>query len=706
MSTKITATVVALLFAGCLGPFVWVRTPPAYSPALHPARPIRVGINQSPPYSSIGSSGLYSGLSVDLFRTIAQRKGLNIEFVLAPEGPDAALAKRKVDVWPLLTDTPSRRGKVFISKPYLRGHYGSLTLEDAPFQKLPDLAGNTVAFPDTPMTRYVIGRYGGPIAFRPYASAQLALADVCTGKAQALIANTRNLQQLMLDRPAACKASVFRTLPMDYSDYSMGVGVAPENAALASAFRQEIDELALDDTIAGLFAKWLLAPPDEMRQLNAIARARTNTQALIAGITFLLATIILVFAQNHSLRRTRNELDEAILRANAASAAKSAFLANMSHEIRTPMNGVVGMADALLSEGLNPQQRECASIIRSSGHALLRLINDILDFSKIEAGKLALVHTAFSLRKLGESVMSSFAGEAAGRGIGLDLECDESADVMCRGDQDRLRQILQNLVGNAVKFTSAGVVRLSVRASDSAGDLCVRYDIFDSGVGIGPDQLDKLFQPFSQVDGSTTRRFGGTGLGLVISRRLVEVMGGEIGYTPNVPHGSRFWFTIRLDRCSASEAASPVVEAACETSPLGLRVLVAEDNKVNQMVAGKLLQRLHCRCDFASDGAEAVRMSDETGYDVILMDCHMPHMDGLAATAAIRVAGGKQPIIAMTASTLAEDRAACIAAGMDAYVSKPVTLEELESVLRPFAKRLTQPSCAPQSSAPECTTTG
>jgi CheY-like chemotaxis protein len=389
---------------------------------------------------------------------------------------------------------------------------------------------------------------------------------------------------------------------------------------------------------------------------------------------------------------------------DSAVLARDAFLAAMSHELRTPMVGVLGFANLLADTPLDHWQREFVHAIEQCGQELLATIDHVLLASALEAGAVHLDRRPFALRPTLEETLSRFAPKAAGKRLGLTLEVAPDVPGRIVGDAAQLAAVVGHLIDNAIKFTDAGSVRLTVGSASDGGrwQLCV--SVRDTGIGVAPQLRGALFRAFAQADGSSTRRHGGMGLGLAICRRLIELMGGTIGVDGAAGEGSRFWFSV------PAEVAAPVgtVEGTVDAPPRAslrpephavapeaagdaeeVRVLVVDDQPVNQKVARHVLERLGCRVDLAVDGVQAVERAVEARYDLILMDCHMPGMDGFEATREIRrreprIGHGRTPIVALTASAPEAARDPCYAAGMDAFLSKPVEPEALGSVLRRF----------------------
>jgi signal transduction histidine kinase len=486
------------------------------------------------------------------------------------------------------------------------------------------------------------------------------------------------------------------------SPVTLSLGLVPMMAVIVCDRRSAAIAWAL--TCAVLFwlfvaGRWGWVPPmvdSEAEHLDSLWMwNQLCFQVLSVSVAGLLHSVA-----NHmfqELAATNAQLDAALRDARTAQAeaevahraaermaqVRGEFLANMSHEVRTPMNGVLGMADLLLATPLTPEQQGYTWTITQAARSLVTVLDDVLDFSKLEAGKIRLESVSFSLRDVVDGVVSLLGHDAAGKGFDVHADVAASVPALVTGDPTRVRQILYNLVGNAIKFTETGGVTVRVGWSDGVAQV----EVEDTGIGIAGTKLGTIFEAFTQADASTTRRYGGTGLGLTISRSLARAMGGDLAVRSAVGAGSCFTATLALPR---AEAPAPVAAAFDAGGRLeGLRVLVAEDNAVNQLVVQRMLEKLGHQPYLVEDGAVAVEAWSKGAYDIVLMDWQMPRLDGLEATRRIRDAeratGRRTSILAMTANVLEGDREACLAAGMDDLLGKPVTLARLEEALQRWA---------------------
>lgn len=440
--------------------------------------------------------------------------------------------------------------------------------------------------------------------------------------------------------------------------------------------QQEYVLLTLPPGIILVLLSWFFS-------MRSIKRWRTESEKTRARLS----------RTNLKMEAVARDLEESLTKAEAANKAKSDFLSNMSHELRTPMNGVLGMASLLADTPLNDEQKELVSTINSSGESLLMLLNDILDFSKIEAGALVLEHIAFNFTDALQKTTSLLRPQATKKGIALRQDCEPNIPPNIWGDPGRIRQIILNLLGNAIKFTERGYVRLNARLQETDYGDWLHVTVEDTGMGIAPDKLETIFEKFTQADSTITRKYGGTGLGLSITKQLVGLMGGKIGVESTEGKGSSFWFAIpckpaeasdvgaqsedRKIRCQATENLMPIENA---------KVLLVEDYPVNLVFAEKLLRKFgFTHIDTAENGARAIEKYGANSYDMIFMDCQMPELDGYQTTQKLRQleegTPKHTPIVAMTANAMMGDRERCLKAGMDDYLSKPLRAEHVKKIL-------------------------
>jgi signal transduction histidine kinase/ActR/RegA family two-component response regulator len=642
------------------------------------AQPVlRMGYEHSPPAQLVDKTGQISGPVYEVLSKAAELRKIRLEWIYCPEGPDRALKSAKVDLWPLLADIPERRAAISVTQPYFRSRFWLIAREESGIRTIGDIQGRQVLRQPGVLAEMLAKRYlhGARIEEGPSLTRNMEL--VCRGEVEAVLVAQGTGDHILL-RDKGCDVGRMHViaLPGVQLDFGIGAKRGDRRAELAAAtLKQALVELFDDGQMAGIWLRWGLIVT-ETRMLADFLSAQRYNRLLLSLSALLLLALAVALWQTLRWRRARAA-------AEAAAEAKQSFLANMSHEIRTPMNGVLGLAGLLEDSGLPAEQRQQARIIRQSAAALLRLLNDVLDVAKIEAGKFQLIEAPFDLRELVDQVAHLAAPQAEAKGLEWKLDWAEDLPAHWIGDGARIRQILLNLTGNAVKFTRLGWVRLAVHHHADG----VRFRVEDTGPGIAPQLRVRLFETFIQGEQSLSTGMAGSGLGLAISRSLVERMGGGIRLDTELGIGSTFTVTLPL-RETAQPDASSAARRTAGTPGEGKLVLVVEDNHVNQYVAQRMLGRLGCAVEIAADGGEALARLARARYDMVFMDCGLPGMDGYEVTRVFRErenGTGHTPVIALTAAALEGDRERCLAAGMDDYLTKPLDLEVLARAVARWA---------------------
>lgn len=636
-----------------------------------------VGTDNTLPYHALlaarpGEPARPTGIAAELMARAAERAGIRLRWsITAPR----ALIEHRVDLWPANTTT-SRSPLFSVTRPFMRHSLALLSRE--PLQ--PDQVARRDYAKVLLRVRIVTDSLQALFPRSEiigYGDRRRVLMGLCRGEAPVALLETRPLQAMLLDRPPDCKGVPLFVTGTQTDPERLGFGSTPEAAPVANLLRSEMDRMIESGEAADLFRKWSYysnADADLLFSEVSEMRARQISNGLVILLFALLG--VLSWVTYHSILARREAM--------AANQAKTNFLANMSHEMRTPLNGILGLAEVLSQSELEPVQQEYLDKLRSSGSSLLQIVNDVLDLSRVARGKIELRPEPTDLRTVFADLAGVFAESARARQLEFQVNgIDALPEVMV--DALRLRQLFHNLVGNAIKFTDCGFVHVTLRMETGPR---LRMVVEDSGIGIEVDARERLFEKFYQADTSIHRRFGGTGLGLSIVREIVLAMGGDITVESHPGQGSRFQVSLPVEILLV---ALPAPLSVPEHSVAVHSILVVEDNAVNQLVVVSLLRKEGHHVDVAAHGGEALDCLASRPYDIVFMDCHMPVLDGLAATRQIRQresqTGRHTCIIALTASAMEQERDRCLEAGFDDFLSKPVQASELQRVVREWAPK-------------------
>jgi signal transduction histidine kinase/ActR/RegA family two-component response regulator len=668
-------------------------TPAGVRDRLQPGhRSVRIGVDQAAPYQSWVEGRGPIGFTVDVLGEAARKRGIHLEWIFCPEGPQKALRAGKVDLWPAQAVRAARDGGFYSTDPWLENTYAIIWRDTKPGSRdeEPDWRGRRIAVTNLPFGVRLAKQLlpGSTLELTPNRTVVFQL--LCDGRADGGFMEVRLIEGLLLNRAPGCEDAGFRVrVVSDLRQTMATIATAPFRPE-ADALREEIGRMFQDGLFASSVDRWFVFSNIEAHSLvQLMEQRRMDTYGLVALAVMAILMILLAWMYRRARKATRS--------AKSANRAKDEFLANVSHEVRTPMNGVVGIAELLMETDLTPEQREYAGTIVESARLQLVILNDILDSAKIDSCKMTLEAIAFSPSDLLREVRRAFHLLAAQKGLRLELEIPaELPNVI--GDPVRLRQVLSNLLNNALKFTFTGEIRVVAAAEREPGRATLVFSVADTGIGIEPAAQDRIFDKFTQADCSTTRHYGGTGLGLSISRSLVELMGGSIRVESTPGVGSKFTFRVTLPVVEAGiESVTPAPDIRQLTA--AYPILVVEDNPVNQKVATAMLRSLGLSCESALDGQKGVEMCLSRKYSAVLMDCQMPGIDGFEATRRIRAAlHSTLPIIALTAAVADSDRKRATDAGMNSFLSKPVRRSDLAELL---VRVLDHPGPLPRTPKPD-----
>ena len=659
----------------CLGLLGWWLRERSLEPS-RAKRPFRVSSHLPPPSQGVDAALLNA--SNQIFKEACRRRHVPIEVVPTEGDPVDDIVSGQIDLTQVTFDSPRNREKIYISEPWIVDSGWIVALESSGINTPQDVVGRRVWYQDNPRHRFLARQNLPGARLEAQDTYTGAVEGVCLGKADAaLIEPVKADSREFFEQLPGCRniKLTFSELPDGRIWFGVGGHKDPATEAAVKAIRQEIGKMAEDGTLARIYLNHGLDPNNAvivLHDLNVLRRADRYMMVVIGILALVLLALTL---QGFRLRKARRLADR-------ANAAKTEFLANMSHELRTPLNSVIGMTRLSLETDVSSERREFLSIASASAESLLSVVNEILDFSKLETGKLSMEELELDLRDLVESSAKVFALPAHQKNLELICEVSPDCPQFIQGDPVRLRQVLFNLIGNAVKFTQRGEVKVRVGVTASDKGRLLQFSVIDSGIGIAEDKLAMIFEPFSQADTSTTRRFGGTGLGLAITRRLVELMGGNIMVESVPQRGTAFHFILPL-----RAVAGPV--SIGTDQPLHGRALVVDDNATVRAVLETLLQHWGLTVAAAADAEsalEALAQAKQSGspYSLLIIDSEMPAMDGfgLASLVQSRFGLGHAIVMLLTSDKCNLTAARCSELGIVAHIIKPVGQSELRAAAR------------------------